>query len=126
MPTTINTLPYELFAAILEDATRLNLCEIPRYTYGLSQAPEPMRRDVRLQRVVRGLVGPDALKWNASDAIRRVDRKWHDWACRYALATLYITRWRGSERYVGKIKKKKKKNTVVQVQKLINEKNKKK
>lgn len=98
MPTTINTLPYELFAAILEDATRLNLCEIPRYTYGLSQAPEPMRRDVRLQRVLRGPVGPDALKWHASDAIRQVGRMWHDWACRYALATLYITRWRGSER----------------------------
>lgn len=100
MATTINALPYELLAAILEEATKLNLREIPRYTYGLSQAPEPMRRDVRMQRVVRGPVGPDELRWNATDAIRRVHRTWHDWACRYALSTLYISRWRGSERWL--------------------------
>ncbi|MCJ1270818.1 hypothetical protein MMC22_010715 [Lobaria immixta] len=100
MPTTINALPYELLAAILEEATKLNLREIPRYTYGLSQAPEPMRRGVRMQRVVRGPVGPDELRWNATDAIRRVHRTWHDWACRYALSTLYLSRWRGSERWL--------------------------
>lgn len=98
MPTTINALPYELLTAVLEEATRLNLREIPRYTYGLSQAPEPMRAEVQMQRVVRGPVGPDVLKWNATDAIRRVCRTWHDWACRYAVATLYISSWRGSER----------------------------
>lgn len=99
MAVTVNVLPYELLAAILEEATRLNLREIPRYTYGLSQAPEPMRRNVQMQRVVRGPVGPDTLRWNATDAIRRVNRAWHEWACRYALASLYISKWRGSERY---------------------------
>lgn len=98
MPTAINTLPYELLAAILEEATRLNLREIPQYTYGLCQ-PAGCWRDGRTQRILRGPVGPDVLKWNATDAIRRVNRTWHDWACRYALATLYISKWRGNERY---------------------------
>ncbi|MCJ1470711.1 hypothetical protein MMC07_009358 [Pseudocyphellaria aurata] len=100
MAVTINVLPYELLVAILEEATRLNIREIPQYTYGLSQAPEPMRRDVRMQRVVRGPVGPDTLRWNATDAIRQVNQAWHDWACRYALASLYISRWRGNERWL--------------------------
>lgn len=98
MSTTINALPYELLAAILEETTKLSLRESPRYTYGLSQAPEPMRQDVQMQRVVRGPLSPDTLNWNATDAIRRVNRTWHDWACRYALANLFIARWRGSER----------------------------
>lgn len=125
MPTTINALPYELLAAILEEATKLNLREIPSYTYGLSQAPEPMRRDVRMQRVVRGPVGLDELRWNATDAIRRVNRTWHDWACRYALSTLYISRWRGSERYGKKSRFRKTKTKSIFTLELTNEKKKK-
>ena len=97
MPTSINELPYELLSAILEEAAEFNIQENASYTYGLSQAPEPLQ-DVRMQRVIRGQVPPDTLKWNAVDAIRQVNRQCHQWACEYSLRNLYITRWRGSER----------------------------
>ena len=100
MPGSINDLPYELLSAILEEAAKINVHEIAQHTYGLSQAPEPLQ-DVRMQRVLRGQVPPDTLKWNAVDAIRQVNRQCHRWASEYALETLYITRWRGSERWVG-------------------------
>ena len=93
----INELPYELLLTILEEAAHFNIQENAQYTYGLSQAPEPLQ-DVRLQRVIRGQVSPDTLKWHTVDAIRQVNRQWHQWACEYSLRTLHITRWRGSER----------------------------
>lgn len=94
---TINDLPYEIFSAILEEAAQLNVQHGPQYTYGLSQAPEPLQ-DVRMQRVIRGHLPPDTLRWNATRSIREVGRVWHDWASEYALKTLQISRWRGSER----------------------------
>ena len=97
MLASISVLPYELLSAVLEEAANINIRENAQYTYGLSQAPEPLQ-DVHMQRVVRGHVSPDTLKWNAVDAIRQVDRKFHQWALEYALRNLYITRWRGSER----------------------------
>ena len=99
MPANIIDLPYELLSAILEEAAELNTRENAQYTYGLSQAPEPLK-DVRMQRVVRGQVPPDMLKWSAVDAIRQVNRQCHQWASEYALRDLYITRWRGSERWL--------------------------
>lgn len=99
MPASIKDLPYELLSAILEVAAETNIHENAQYTYGLSQAPEPLQ-DVRVQRVVRGQVPPDTLKWNAVDAIRQVNRQCHQWASEYALANMYVTRWRGSERSV--------------------------
>ena len=98
MPASIDDLPYELLSVILEEAAQLNIQKNAQYTYGLSQAPEPLQ-DVRMQRVVRGQVSPDTLKWNAVDAVRQVNRQCHQWASEYALSNLYITRWRGSERY---------------------------
>ena len=97
MPASINHLPYELLSAILQEAAELNIHENAQYTYGLSQAPEPLQA-IQMQRVVRGQVPPDTLKWNAVDAIRRVNQKCHQWALEYALRNLFITRWRGSER----------------------------
>lgn len=97
MSTSINSLPYEILSQILEQTILLNRQENPTYTYGLSQAPEPLC-EVQIQRVLRGQVSPDALKWAAAYAIAQVNRKWHDWACRYAFRALYIRRWRGSER----------------------------
>ena len=98
MPRNINHLPYELLSAILDEAAKLNILENTQYTYGLSQAPEPLH-EVRMQRVIRGQLPPDTLKWNAVDAVRQVNRQFHQWALEYALRSLYITRWRGSERY---------------------------
>lgn len=86
-------LPNEVLSIILEEATLLNLDNGPQWTYGLNRTP-----DSQLQQTIRGHVVPDALKWNASEAIRQVNRQWHDWACHYALKNLYISRWRGSER----------------------------
>lgn len=97
MPASINHLPYELLSAVLSEAAEFNTQENAQYTYGLSQAPEPLQ-DVQMQRVVRGQVPPDTLKWNAVDAIRQVNRQCHQWASEYALRSLFITRWRGSER----------------------------
>ena len=97
MPASINDLPYELLSAVLEEAAELNLHENAQYTYGLSQAPEPLQ-NIQIQRVVRGQIPPDTLKWNAVNAIRRVNRQCHQWASEYALKSLFITRWRGSER----------------------------
>lgn len=92
-------LPYEILSQILEEATLLNLQDSPQWTYGLSQTSE----SARLQQVVIGPSTPDALKWKACEAIRQVSRQWHDWACNYALKSLYISRWRGSERLAGTV-----------------------
>ncbi len=94
----ISSLPYELLSAILEEAVRLNTRDAATYTYGLSQAPEPLHDVPTVQKVVRGMVPPDVLRWKAADAIRRVCSTWHDWAVKYSMRELYIRRWRGSER----------------------------
>ena len=99
MITSIDSLPFELLSNILQETARQNVQLLSTYTYGLSQASEP-GRDSRLQRVIRGRVSPDALNWQVIEDLRRVCRKWHDWATDYALRDLYISRWRGSERYV--------------------------
>ena len=97
MPCTVKDLPYEILSVVLEETAELNIRHGARYTYGLSQAPEPLQ-DVQVQRVVRGHVPPDTLKWNATQSIRQVSRLWHDWTVEYALKILQISRWRGSER----------------------------
>ena len=97
MPLTINDLPYELLSQILQAAAEFNVLHGPVYTYGLSQAPEPLR-DAQLQCVIRGRLSPDTLRFNSTESLRQVARRWHDWAAEYALETLYISRWRGSER----------------------------
>ena len=99
MVLIVNTLPYEILSQILENAAELNRQEGPQYTYGLSQAPEPLE-DVGMQTVIRGHVPPDVQQWTAANAIRQVCRTWHDWATQYALRDIRISRWRGSERYV--------------------------
>ena len=97
MPCTVEDLPYEILSVVLEETAGLNIRYGAQYTYGLSQAPEPLQ-DVQVQRVVRGHIPPATLKWNATHSIRQVSRLWHDWAAGYALKTLQISRWRGSER----------------------------
>ena len=97
MPLTIDDLPYELLSQILQTAADHNARQGPLYTYGLSQAPEPLQ-DAQLQRVIRGQFSPDALRFNSTRSLRQVARRWHDWAAEYALETLYISRWPGSER----------------------------
>ena len=93
----INDLPYEILSTILEEVADSNTRDGPQYTYGLSQAPEPLH-DVPIQRIIRARLAPDTLRWHASSAIRQVHRQWHDWAVDYALRDVQISRWRGSER----------------------------
>ncbi|KAI9720417.1 MAG: hypothetical protein M1812_002923 [Candelaria pacifica] len=96
---TIEDLPFELLSYILNEAAELNSHDAATYTYGLSEAPQPLRQTT-LQRYVRGRVAPDVLKWNASSALRQVNQRWHDWALDYSLKDLYIRRWRGSEKWM--------------------------
>ena len=97
MTVTIDDLPYELLSKILQAAAEFNALQGPLYSYGLSQAPEPLQY-AQLQRVIRGQLSPDTLRFNSTESLRQVARRWHDWAVEYALETLYIRRWRGSER----------------------------
>ena len=97
MTVTINDLPYELLSEILQAAAEFNALQGPLYSYGLSQAPEPLQH-AQLQRVIRGQLSPDTLRFNSTESLRQVARRWHDWAAEYALETLYVSRWRGSER----------------------------
>lgn len=98
MPTAITSLPFELLSRILKEATYFNTREIPVFSYGLSGASE-VGKDARLEPTLSGHTVPDASKWRATVSLRQVNRQWHDWASLYALRDLYITRWRGSERY---------------------------
>ncbi|KAL9590220.1 MAG: hypothetical protein Q9203_000948 [Teloschistes exilis] len=91
MTVTISSLPYELLSVILEEAAHLTT-QGNRFTYGIDSHSS--------QRILRGNAAPDALRWYATDAIRSVNSQWHDWASQYALRTLYIRRWRGSERWM--------------------------
>lgn len=95
MGATIFALPYELLSSILEAATSSNARNSQNYTYGVDTTSNG-----KSQRILRGQLAPDGLRWLSADAIRQVNRQWHDWAVRYALRDLYIRRWRGSERYV--------------------------
>lgn len=99
MTCNIRSLPYEILSSILQDAAALNARDAATYTYGLSQAPEPLQT-VPVQKVVRGRVPPDVLRWRAADPIRQVCPAWHAWALDYTLKEVYIRRWRGSEKYV--------------------------
>ncbi|KAL8694886.1 MAG: hypothetical protein Q9218_000550 [Villophora microphyllina] len=79
MTVTIYSLPYELLSSILEEAAFLNSEDIQQYTYGVESTSAPQKA----QRILRGHVAPDALRWLSTDAIRCVDTKWHDWACQW-------------------------------------------
>lgn len=96
MGAKIFALPYELLSTILEAAASSNARSIQNYTYGVDTTSNG-----KGQRILRGQVAPDALRWLSADAIRHVNRQWHDWAVQYALRDLYIRRWRGSERYAS-------------------------
>ena len=99
MSLSIEDLPFEILCTILEEAARDNLHQLPSFTYGLSHAAE-LGLSTRLQRVVRGQTTPDVLAWQAIEGLRKVSRRWHDWAIQYAFRSLYISRWRGSERWL--------------------------
>ena len=97
--TTIDSLPFEILDLILSQAAELNIKEAVTYTYGLTEAPQPLQH-VTLERYVRGRKPEDSLRWVAVDAIRQVSSTWRQWALGHAVKELYIRRWRGSERYV--------------------------
>lgn len=99
MAAKIDSLPFEILCTILEYVTQYNLSQSPSYTYGLSNAADLGQRG-GLQPVIRGQTTPDVLKWQAIEKLRTVNRLWHDWAIQYALQTLHISRWRGSERWL--------------------------
>ncbi|KAL8737877.1 MAG: hypothetical protein Q9181_001249, partial [Wetmoreana brouardii] len=93
---TILSLPYEILSSVLEEVAHFNAREIQQYTYGVDSTSTTRKA----QRIVRGPLAPDALRWLSASAIRCVNSQWHNWACDYALRDLYIRRWRGSERWI--------------------------
>jgi hypothetical protein len=80
----INNVPYEVLSKILEDVTQARVRDGPTYTFGFSQAPQPLQR-TPLQRYVRGLISPQLLKWDATSSIRAVCWKWHEWGLEHSL-----------------------------------------
>ena len=98
MAITLDALPYELWSDILERAADINRNEGPRFSYGISQAPEPLKDVPIVQRVIRGYLPPDVTRWNSVSDIRQVNAKWHDWAVQHAMKELYITGSPGNER----------------------------
>ncbi|KAF6240259.1 hypothetical protein HO173_001870 [Letharia columbiana] len=101
MPASINDLPYELLSQILENVICFNVEQNSRRTYGfdmeLHAPPDP---DVRMQRLLKGLMTPDSVRWTASNTIRRVNSRWHDLALKYSFRDLYVLSWRGSEKHM--------------------------
>ena len=94
MPTTIEDVPYDILSAILQEAAGLNLQEVSRYSYGFNGCMPSRVHDSQ----PRAQKCPDTLRWIITEAIRQVNRTWHDWACQYSLSCVYLSRWRGSER----------------------------
>ncbi|KAF2085667.1 hypothetical protein K490DRAFT_58553 [Saccharata proteae CBS 121410] len=94
----INDFPYEILSLILEWTASLNERDGVSYTFGLSQAPQPMHK-APLQRYLRGPLPPDMLRWDSVSPLRGVCSKWHEWALSYAVKDVFIRKWRGSERW---------------------------
>lgn len=99
MPVTINDLPHELLSQILENVIRYKVEQNSQTTYdsdmGVHFPPDP---DVRMQRLLKGLMTPDSVRWTASNTIRKVSSRWHEMALKYAFRDIYVLSWRGSER----------------------------
>lgn len=94
----IHDLPAEILGNILLQAARINEAEGESYTYGLSQAPLPLK-PAKLQKYVRGPLSAESLRWDATRDIRQVCSKWHAWAIAYNIEHVFERRWRGSERW---------------------------
>lgn len=94
----INAFPTEILSAILEQAAEANQEAGVTFTFGLNDVGPAPRRN--FQRYVKGPVPPSLLKWDATQAIRCVCSRWHEWGVSYALKDVYIKCWRGSERWV--------------------------
>ncbi|KZF25935.1 hypothetical protein L228DRAFT_279197 [Xylona heveae TC161] len=96
----ISSLPNELLSTILLEATNLNSQNCCKFSYGITQAPQPMQDVKAPQMYITGFTPPDVLRWNSASSIRQVSGRWHEWAVRYSLRELLIRKWRGSERWL--------------------------
>ncbi|KAL1850502.1 hypothetical protein Plec18170_006787 [Paecilomyces lecythidis] len=99
MTSAFNNLPYEIVDLILSYAVESNRREAVTYSYGLTEAPQPLQH-VKLDRYVSGRRPEDSLRWHAASSIRQVNASWRRWALEYAADSLYIRAWRGSERWL--------------------------
>lgn len=98
MSTTIHHLPIEILANILLLATQANESENETFTYGLTETLLPLQR-AKLARYVRGPVTAEHLRWDATQSIRQVCSRWHDWALSYNLEHVFERKNSGSERW---------------------------
>lgn len=99
MTLAFDKLPYEIVDLILSYAVELNRRDAVTYSYGLTEAPQPLQH-VKLDIYVSGRRPEDSVRWHAASSIRQVNSGFRKWALKYAADSLYIRAWRGSERYV--------------------------
>lgn len=97
MASVFDKLPYEIVDLILSRAVELNRRDAVIYSYGLTEAPQPLQH-VKLDIYVSGRRPEDSVRWHAASSIRQVNSIWRKWALKYAVRALYIRAWRGSER----------------------------
>lgn len=97
----INAFPNEILDKILEYVVADEEKGGVRYSYGLSQLPKSVDPKVptNVQRYVKGPLPPYQQKWDATNSLRNVCVRWHEWALSYALREVYVKLWRGSERW---------------------------
>lgn len=99
MTLAFDKLPYEIVDLILSYAVELNRRDAVTYSYGLTEAPQPLQH-VKLDIYVSGRRPEDSVRWHAASSIRQVNSGFRKWALKYAADSLYIRAWRGSERWI--------------------------
>lgn len=97
----ISAFPQEILSDILTRAALANEAEGPHYSFGLSQAPLPLEESPKLTKYVRGPLSTESLRWDATESIRQVCARWHEWALSYNLEAVSERRWRGAERWAN-------------------------
>ncbi|KAF2674755.1 hypothetical protein BT63DRAFT_420037 [Microthyrium microscopicum] len=100
--TTIYSLPLEIIDQILLETVKLNEKNGVAYTFGLSQLPASLDKNIptNVQKYVRGPTPIYQLKWDAVANLRQVCQYWHEWGLRYAVRDIYVKNWMGSERWL--------------------------
>ncbi|EME43911.1 hypothetical protein DOTSEDRAFT_71649 [Dothistroma septosporum NZE10] len=96
----VNDLPEEILSDILSLATQSNEADGVSFTYGLTEAQLPLQKQ-KIQKYVRGPVTAEHMRWDATDSIRGVCHRWHEWAISYNLENVFERKWQGGERWAN-------------------------
>jgi F-box-like len=98
---SINSLPNEILFPILAEAVELQTKAGVQWTYGLSKLPDSRdhRVPTKTEKYVRGQIPDYQAKWDGVALLRLVCKRWHSWALEYAVHDVYVSIWKGSERW---------------------------